>query len=362
MTMGDQFPIKGRVSAWDGDTLIAESEAAVATDTVEANGGILIPAADGSLTSHDPEALRIEVEDRWPNGGGTTNRFPRWGDVDDLLRLIDVQPAGDGAFTGPTYGDIRRNVVEGGQLLAMSMVAAAKSAPDKRVVNAHIVLERPAVFDKPIDLTVDRQRVGRQFATLGVRATQGGKPVSCSLILLDHGSPDLITGQIAMPEVKGPEDCPAHDFGLLGRDVRFVNGDYDPDPDRIGPPELHCWIRHRDAPKELYLQQALLAQPVTHFTIAAAMLPHPGFGEAQAHYTLSTGVLTATIALHGEPDLTDWLLYTNPAIHAGRGLAQGQGHVFTRDGRLVASYTVQAMIREFAASANESGLDSTRIM
>ena len=199
--MGDQFPIKGRVSVWDGDTLVTQSDAAVATSKVEANGDILIPGADGTLVGHDPEKLRIEVEDRWPNGGGTTNRFPRWGDVDDLLRLIDVQPAGDNRFTGPTYGDIRRNVVEGGQLLAMSMVAAAKSAPDKRIVNAHIILERPAIFDAPLDLIVDPQRVGRQFATLGVRAKQGGKPISSSLILLDSGSPDLITGEVEMLSV-----------------------------------------------------------------------------------------------------------------------------------------------------------------
>jgi hypothetical protein len=47
----------------------------------------------------------------------------------------------------------------------------------------------------------------------------------------------------------------------------------------------------------------------------------------------------------GRLDVTQWLLYSNPAIWAGKGLAQGQGQVFTQDGRLVASYSVQAMIR-----------------
>ena len=40
-----------------------------------------------------------------------------------------------------------------------------------------------------------------------------------------------------------------------------------------------------------------------------------------------------------------WMLYANPVTYAGRGLAQGEGRVYTEDGRLVASYAVQAMIR-----------------
>lgn len=92
------------------------------------------------------------------------------------------------------------------------------------------------------------------------------------------------------------------------------------------------------------------------------MRPHPGFGEAQAHVTLSTGIMSTSIAFHDEFDVTDWLLYSNPAIYAGRGQAQGEGHVFTVDGRLVASYRVQAMIRGFSQSPEQLGLDSTNAM
>ena len=92
------------------------------------------------------------------------------------------------------------------------------------------------------------------------------------------------------------------------------------------------------------------------------MLPHPGFGEAQAHVTLSTGIMAVAMAFHDDVDVTQWLLYANPAIYAGRGLAQGEGHVFTEDGRLVASYTVQAMIRGFARDPGALGLDATNAM
>jgi acyl-CoA thioesterase II len=165
-----------------------------------------------------------------------------------------------------------------------------------------------------------------------------------------------------MPDVGGPRDAQHHDMWVTGRDLRIIDGAYSPDPDRIGPPELQVWMRFRDAPDESYLHDALLAQSTTHWTIAAAMRPHPGIGEAQAHATLSTGIMGVTLAFHEEVDVTQWLLYSNPAIHAGQGRAQGEGHVFTEDGRLVASYTVQAMIRGFARLPEAMGHDRSTAM
>ena len=92
------------------------------------------------------------------------------------------------------------------------------------------------------------------------------------------------------------------------------------------------------------------------------MRPHEGVSEAQAHVTLSTGILATTIAFHDEVDVTEWLLYANPAIYAGRGLVQGEGRVFARDGRLVASYTVQAMVRAFRTPPDAMGKDYTDAM
>ena len=72
--------------------------------------------------------------------------------------------------------------------------------------------------------------------------------------------------------------------------------------------------------------------------------------------------LAITIALHEDPDLTRWMLYHNPAIQAGHGLCQGEGHVFADDGKLLASYTVQAMVRDFIKPASSYGLDASKLM
>jgi acyl-CoA thioesterase-2 len=92
------------------------------------------------------------------------------------------------------------------------------------------------------------------------------------------------------------------------------------------------------------------------------MRPHEGVSEAQAHVTLSTGILATTIAFHDEVDVREWLLYANPAIYAGRGLVQGEGRVFTREGRLVASYTVQGMVRAFRTPPAGPGRDASEAM
>ena len=301
------------------------------------------------------ERVRVVAIERWPDGLLVTTGFPTWGDESDLLRLIDVQPTG-GRFVGPAY-ETERNVVEGGQLLANAIVAASKVVPSQRVTSASMIFSKAAAFDVPVDIAVEVLRGGRTFSTVEVRVNQEGSLRSVGSVLMDSGSADVIRHAVAMPDVAGPDEAVPFDFRVSGRQLRVVDASYDPDPDRVGPPEIYVWARFRDAPGEAYLHAALLAQSTTHWTIGAAMLPHAGFGESSAHVTLSTGIMQTSIAFHDEVDVTEWLLYANPAIWSGRGLAQGQGRVFTRDGRLVASYMVQAMIRRFERDPAEMGHD-----
>jgi len=322
------------------------------------------------------DRLAVELVDAFPSDPGheVVHRMPRWGDAADLVRLLDVTPIGDGCFTSPPYPDppvgtfipqLRpkhgRVVIEGGQLLGEAIVAASKTAPDQRVTHASMVFSRAARFDAAHEIEVDVLRRGRSFSTVSTRALQAGKLCAAGLLLLDAGAPDAIRGAVAMPDVPPPESCPQLDFGVTGRELRTVGDAYRRQLE-VGPAELFTWARFRDAPAHDFLHAALLAQSTTHWTIAAAMRPHEGVSEAQAHVTLSTGILAATIAFHDEVDVTEWLLYANPAIWAGRGQVQGEGHVFARDGRLVASYTVQAMVRAFQTPPDAMGKDFTDAM
>jgi len=221
---------------------------------------------------------------------------------------------------------------------------------------------RAASFDDPVELTVDPLRRGRTFSSVETRSEQNGALVGPGLMLLDSGAPDSIRDTLEMPDVPGPYESAPYDMRVTGRDLRIVEGAYSPDPDLVGPPTLYAWVRFRDNPIEEHLRRALVAQASTHWTIASAMRPHRGFGERDAHVSLSTGIMAAQISFHDDAPVDEWFLYANRAIWSGRGLAQGEGHVFTRDGLLLASYSIQAMIRGFASLPGALGKDATNAM
>jgi acyl-CoA thioesterase II len=159
-----------------------------------------------------------------------------------------------------------------------------------------------------------------------------------------------------MPAVAGPDEAPPYDMGVTGRELRIVDGAYTGDPDaKLGPPELYAWLRYREAPPEAYLNQALVAHFTGHLSIATALRPHAGLGEALAHRALSTGVLALTISFHDPVRADQWLLYAHESAHAGRGLAYGRAQIFARDGRLLASFSQEAMLREIEPVARKMG-------
>jgi uncharacterized protein (DUF427 family)/acyl-CoA thioesterase len=328
-----------------------------------------VAALAGYVAFYD-DRVDVTLTEQWgaDPSGGFAHRFPAWGSADDVVRMMDVRPVGDGRFVAPTHPDpphgtffeqakqlAARNVVEGGQLLGDLIVAASKTDPTKRVTSAYAVFLKAASFHEPIVIDVDVLRAGRSVTTVEARLSQSGSLRCAGMAMLDVGSDDLLRSTVSMPDVAGPADSPLLDMGVIGRELREVGGCYLANRDVIGPPEVYVWARYRTAPAEQHLHQALVAQSTTHWTIGAAMRPHEGITEADAHLTVSTGPLTASIAFHDEIDVTQWMLYVNPAIYAGRGSVQGDGRVYSIDGRLLASYTVQAMVRPFAAPPESLG-------
>ncbi|WP_280337303.1 acyl-CoA thioesterase [Nocardia wallacei] len=276
----------------------------------------------------------------------------------ELLRLMDVRPEGEGRYLAPAHGPTERNVVEAGQILGAAVVAAAKEVPHQRVTSVSMIFARIAEHEAPLDISVETLRTGRTFTTAQVRIGQREQLCATGLVLLDAGAPDLVRDAEEPPRVPPPETLrPLAIAGaeVEGRDMRVVDDAYDPDPDRIGPPELFVWTRFRDAPGHERLHAALLSQSTTHWTVAAALRPHAGFGEAMAHRSISTGITMATITFHDEADVSRWLLYATRATYTGRGQAHSEGRVHAQDGRLVASYTVHAMVRGFPSTRRASG-------
>jgi acyl-CoA thioesterase len=137
-------------------------------------------------------------------------------------------------------------------------------------------------------------------------------------------------------------------MGVTGRDVRVVDGAYTNDPEAPpGPPVLDSWVRFRDVPDDPVLHAGLLAQFTGHMSIAAALRPHDGIGQAAAHRTLSMGINAITLSLHREVHADDWMLYHHLSTFAGDGMTHSECRVHAQSGALLASFSVDAMVRPF---------------
>ena len=243
------------------------------------------------------------------------------------------------------------HVVFGGQLMAQSVAAGALGHEGKRVKTLHTVFARPATPDQPIDIAVERVHAGRALASSTVTLSQGEKVCCRSMVLLNAEEPDLIRHADAAPQIPAPAASDQN-----GEWQVQIVGDVDiSDPDLVGPPELDAWTRFDGAPDDPIVAQALLAFATDGFLIGTAMRPHAGVGQAQAHVTLSTGVLSHTLTFHEPFSAAAWLLLSQRSTHAGHGRTYGRAQVFDARGQLVASFVQDAMIRAMPPRPQSGG-------
>src|SRR6185437_10935315 len=93
--------------------------------------------------------------------------------------------------------------------------------------------------------------------------------------------------------------------------------------------------------------QALLSYATDGFLIATAMRPHEGIGQSMSHVTISTSVLSHTLTFHEPIDASGWYLLAQESPYAGRGRSYGRANIFDAEGRVVASFVQDNMIRDF---------------
>jgi acyl-CoA thioesterase len=211
-----------------------------------------------------------------------------------------------------------------------------------------MVFVRAADAGSPYALELDPISTGRTFAAFGVRATQGDRTCAAGTLLLDVTAPDVIRHAEPAPDVAGPDEATPFDMGVAGRDLRIVDDAYTGDPDApVGPPELDAWVRFRDVGDDPALHAGLLAQFTGHLPIAAALRPHAAVGQDQAHVTLSTAINAINLSIHAEVRVDQWLLYHHRSTVAGDGMTHAECRVHDEAGALVASFTVDAMVRRF---------------
>jgi acyl-CoA thioesterase II len=300
-------------------------------------GGLEVLAGHATLDHHQARVEVLDaVADQDPRDA-TVKRFPTWGDTADLVAVLEGEVVANGQL---------RPVVEGSQLLGQAVVAAMRRAPGRRVVSAHLAFLRPAEAHQPVDLQLQAVTEGRTVAAFGVEVTQGERRCGHGTLLLAVPGPDVVRHHEGADGVPGPYEAIPYDMGVLGRDLRVVDAAYTDDPGApVGPPSIDAWVRFRDLPDETALHAGLLAQFTGHLSIAAALRPHAGIGQREAHRSISTAISAITLSFHAEPRMDRWVLYRHRSTVVVDGMAHSECRAHDQDGQLLASFSVDAMIR-----------------
>ncbi|BBX36706.1 hypothetical protein MMAG44476_24614 [Mycolicibacterium mageritense DSM 44476 = CIP 104973] len=264
-----------------------------------------------------------------------------------LLDLFDAEPDGENRFAAQTglAGADERQVVEGTQILAAAIVAAAKRFPEKSIRSAHAVFARAIVVGPPVELDVDVVSEGRSTATAVIAASQNGKRCITVTVLADVPSADVIRHHLPRPDVAGPADANVSPMPMAGRELRLVDVVDVNSPDEVGPPELYAWLRYDPIPTRDDLAKALIAYFTGHLGISTTMRAHEGIGTAQAHLTVSTAPMTVTVSFHEPVRWDGWILYSHESTQVGAGMSYVRGAVHTEEGDLIASFSQDALIR-----------------
>ncbi|GAA2401766.1 thioesterase family protein [Actinomadura vinacea] len=269
--------------------------------------------------------------------------------LERMLAIFDVEPLDSTLtrFGGDSDGG-GRQVVDGSQILAQSLVAASKALPGRTVRSAHALFVAVADPSRRLEFTVTPVRAGRSFAGASVTAAQGDRTCAAGTVLLDHPQPDVIRhDRWTGPPVAGPEAAEPVDMPLPGRELRIEGIEDYGSPDEVGPPVIDAWLRYDTVPRRDELRRALLAHFTGHLSISATMRPHPGIGTSQAHHTVSTAPMGIGVTFHDPVGWDGWIRYHHESTFAGAGMSHVRGQVLTEDGRLIASFTQEGMIRAF---------------
>jgi acyl-CoA thioesterase II len=277
-------------------------------------------------------------------------------DIPELLTLADVGERRYEVFQ-PAESAEGRDVVFSGQLLGQMMMASDRAAGGaKDIRSVHAIFARAGTYTKPIELEVDSMHAGRTWASDTVTATQAGRLLCRSMILLNTVDPDLMRHDPEAPQgVPGPEDvAPASGQAFPGAEIRPIPGEATVG----GVPVEMAWHRFDRPLDSQAASQAILVWATCGNIIGLGMRPHSEQVRIQdAHRTLSTGVIAHTIHFTDPFDVSKWLLMVTEATKAANGRVFGGGRVFTEDGSLVAVFHQDSM-----AKAAEAQLDPKHSM
>ncbi|MFY9242508.1 MAG: acyl-CoA thioesterase II [Polaribacter sp.] len=279
----------------------------------------------------------------------------------ELVNLLNLTTIDKNTFSGESV-TVGSAIVFGGQVLAQAVNAAYKTISKDRFLHSlHSYFLEPGDLTLPIKYEVAEMRNGGSFSTRRVTASQKGKTIFI-LAASFHKKEDGFEHQTKMnSDIKQPEDLLSwtdmvHQFGdFLPKGIKSflsIERPIDFKPVRVAnplerenlPAKEEIWFKLKGEIPEMDLQtkHQILTYISDYNILNAAFNPN---AKDYSFANTMTASLDHSMWFFRDFEFDDWMLFSaeSPNAFGARGLCRG--NIFTRDGKLVASFAQEGLMR-----------------
>lgn len=278
-----------------------------------------------------------------------------------LIELLNLEEINKNTFSGESV-TIGSAIVFGGQVLAQAVNAAYRTIHEDRFIHSlHSYFLEAGDLTVPIEYDVAEMRNGGSFSTRRVTASQKGRTIFI-LAASFHKKEAGFEHQTAINKnIKQPEELLSWEemvakFGdFLPKGIKSflsIERPIDFKPVRIPNPSKpenreakeEIWFKLKgDIPKmDLRMKHQILTYISDYNVLNAAFNPN---AENYSFANTMTASLDHSMWFFRDFEFDDWMLFSadSPNTYGARGLCRG--NIFTRDGKLVASFAQEGLMR-----------------
>jgi acyl-CoA thioesterase len=265
-----------------------------------------------------------------------------------FAKILDPERLAEHTFVVPAQ-DESEGFHPAGTMAAIVAYAACSAFAGQELRSLHLAFVGAASSAKPLTAELSVLRSGRQLISAAASITQEDRLCAHGYAMLGPQTGDVIRHQVdvssAVPGPSASVPVAADNYA----EVRAVGG-VDPfDPSLSVPPAWDTWVASEGLPDRPGLMEALIAFEANTFLVSAAVLPHRGISMHSAHHDLMAVITASDVVYHATPDGRPWLRFSQESTYAGGGWVYGRGLAFHEDGQLLASFSEEAMLRNYPA-------------
>ncbi|WP_445749060.1 acyl-CoA thioesterase [Polaribacter sp.] len=279
----------------------------------------------------------------------------------ELINLLHLEQLETHLFSGQSV-TIGSAIVFGGQVLAQAVNAAYRTIPENRFLHSlHGYFLEAGDLSTDIQYHVEIIRNGGSFSTRRITAKQQDKTIFIMAASFHQKEEGFEHQALMNQDIKQPEELLSWDemltqfgeflpastksFLSIERPIAFKPVHIQNPLDRENlPPKEEVWFKLKGPIPEMTIQKK--HQILTYISDYNVLNPIFKPNAKNHHFgNTMTASLDHSMWFFRDFDFDDWMLYSaeSPNAFGARGLSRG--NIFTRDGKLIASFAQEGLLR-----------------